>query len=401
MNTRSESTAGSHLVAHAGLAAAGVLIFQMAVITSGRIVAGDGLGWDGRGYARLMAEGLDHASEITRTRPLLPLLTRVPHALGLDVIPSFQVMNVLYAFTLYLFSVLILDAYGARIRVKALVVANLALCIATSKMFAYYPVQIDLGVLALVTAGVYFVMTDRHVLAGVAGMLAMASREFGIVVVLCGLHRSFRRGRLWPDAAWYLPGVAVGLGVRWFTYSEGVLSANDALANVALWRHPAFLGALAYFTVTVFGGISALLVLQPRWCARRLGEQPELASYLLLIAALTALGNLDVWRYLVFALPVALILFARYSEQLQPREGLIAAAVTFVTVITQRPFQRMDADLYFQDWFPLYGIISDTPPAWQFLALWGVRLTTLSLLLIALLLIRPLRPGLHEQASSS
>ncbi|MGH9240174.1 MAG: restriction endonuclease [Vicinamibacterales bacterium] len=101
-----------------------------------------------------MAEGLDHASEVTRTRPLLPLLTRVPHALGLDVIPSFQVMNVLYAFTLYLFSVLILDAYGARMRVKALVVANLALCIATSKMFAYYPVQIDLGVLALVTAGI-------------------------------------------------------------------------------------------------------------------------------------------------------------------------------------------------------------------------------------------------------
>ena len=376
-----------------------MLIFQIAAITSGRIIAGDGLGWDGRGYARLMAEGLDRASEVTRTRPLLPLLTRVPHALGLDVIPSFQLMNVLYAFTLYLFSVLILDAYGARMRVKALVVANLALCIATSKMFAYYPVQIDLGVLALVTAGIYFVMTDRHALAGVAGMLAMASREFGIVVVLCGLHRSFRRGRLWPDAAWYLPGVAVGLWVRWFTYSEGVLSANDALANVALWRHPAFLGAFAYFTVTVFGGISALLVLHPRWCAGRLREQPELASYLLVIAGLTALGNLDVWRYLVFALPVVLILFAQYCERLYLPESLTAAAVTFVTVITQRPFQRMDVDLYFQDWFPLYGIISDTPPAWEFLALWGVRLLTLSLLLVALVLILRVHPRPHAQGS--
>ena len=389
----------SRFFAHAALAAVGVLIFQTAVITSGRIIAGDGLGWDGRGYARLMADGLDHASEVTRTRPLLPLLTRVPHALGLDVIPSFQLMNVLYAFTLYLFSVLILDAYGARMRVKALVVANLALCIATSKMFAYYPVQIDLGVLALVTAGIYFVMTDRHALAGVAGMLAMASREFGIVVVLCGLHRSFRRGRLWPDAAWYLPGVAVGLWVRWFTYSEGVLSANDALANVALWRHPAFLGAFAYFTVTVFGGISALLVLHPRWCAGRLREQPELASYLLVIAGLTALGNLDVWRYLVFALPVVLILFAQYCERLYLPESLTAAAVTFVTVITQRPFQRMDVDLYFQDWFPLYGIISDTPPAWEFLALWGVRLLTLSLLLVALVLILRVHPRPHAQGS--
>src|SRR5688572_8332404 len=398
MNARSDSTVGSRLFAHAGLAAAGVLIFQMAVMTSGRIVAGDGLGWDGRGYARLMAEGLDHASEITRTRPLLPLLTRVPHALGLDVIPSFQLMNVLYAFTLYLFSVLLLDAYGAGMRVKALVVANLALCIATSKMFAYYPVQIDLGVLALVTASVYFVLTDRHALAGVVGMLAMASREFGIVVVLCGLHRTFRRGRLWPDSLWYLPGVAVGLWVRWFTYSEGVLSANDAVANLALWRHPAFLGAFAYFTVTVFGGISALLVLHPRWCWRRLREQPELASYLLVIAGLTALGNLDVWRYLVFALPVVLVLFAEYCDRLSPPERMTAAAVTFVTVITQRPFQRMDADLYFQDWFPLYWIIGDFSPSRDFLALWGVRLITLSLLLIALALTRRFRPSLHEYA---
>jgi len=396
MSTRSEST--SRLLEHAGLAAAGVLIFQIAVITSGRIIAGDGLGWDGRGYARLMAEGLDHASEVTRTRPLLPLLTRVPHALGLDVIPSFQLMNVLYAFTLYLFSVLILDAYGARTRVKALVVANLALCIATSKMFAYYPVQIDLGVLALVTAGVYFVMTDRHAFAGVAGVLAMASREFGIVVVLCGLHRTFRR-RLWPDSAWYLPSVAVGLWVRWYTYSEGVLSPDNALANLSLWRHPAFLGAFAYFTVTVFGGISALLVLHPRWCAARLREQPELASYLLLIAGLTALGNLDVWRYLVFALPVALILFAQYCGRLHLPESLLAAAVIFVTVVTQRPFQRMDVDLYFQDWFPLYAIISETPPAWEFLALWGVRVLALALLLIALASIRPVRPRLHAQES--
>ena len=74
--------------------------------------------------------------------------------------------------------------------------------------------------------------------------------------------------------------------------------------------------------------------------------------------------------------------------------------MTVVTVITQRPFQRMDADLYFQDWFPLYGNISDTPPPWEFLALWGMRLITLSLLLAALLLIRPVRLRLHEQALS-
>ena len=249
----------------------------MLVLTSGRIIAGGGLGWDGRGYARIMAEGWNQGSEMTRTRPLLPLLTRVPHAFGLDVIPSFQVMNAVYAFTLYLFCSLILDAYGARLPVRALVIGNLALTIATSRMFAFYPVQIDLGVLALVTAGFYFVVMDRHAIAGAVAIVAMASREFGLVIVLCGLHRAFRQGQ-WRDGAWYLPALGVGAFVRWWTYSEGILSSSDALANLKFWLQPAFVTAFAYFTVTVLGGISALLVLRPRWCTARLRREPELVS---------------------------------------------------------------------------------------------------------------------------
>jgi hypothetical protein len=387
------------LVVHAGLAAAGVLIFQLLLMTSGRVLAGDGLGWDGRGYARVMAEGLDFGSEVTRTRPLLPLVTRIPYSLGLDVIPSFQLMNAIYAFTLYLFTALILDAYGAGTRVKALIIGNLALCVATSKMFAYYPVQIDLGALAVMTAAFYFVVTDRHALAGAVGMLAVASREFGVVVVLCGLHRTYRRGQ-WLNAAWYLPAVLMVAVVRRLTYSEGVLSARDAIANVSLWLHPAFPTAFLYFTLTVLGGISALLVLQPRLGAAQLRREPELATYLIVIAGLSALGSLDVWRYLVFALPVALVLIARYFNDLsRPLDVLMASAMTFVTVMTQRPFQRMDQDLYFQDWFPLYAIIGPVPPKWDFLALWGMRLTAMLMILAALVLIRRLHPRVHEQTT--
>jgi len=371
-------------------------------MTSGRVVAGGGLGWDGRGYARVMAEGLDAGSEQTRTRPLLPLVTRIPYALGLDVIHSFQVMNVVYAFTLYLFSALILDAYGAGMRVKALIIGNLALCIATSKMYAYYPVQIDLGALAVVTTAFYFVVTDRHAVAGAVGMLAVASREFGLVVVLCGLHRTFRRGR-WLNAAWYLPSVIVALVVRRLTYSEGVLSMKDAIAHTSLWLHPAFPLAFLYFTVTVFGGVSAILVLHPRWLAAQLRREPELATYLILTAGLSALG-LDIWRYLVFALPVGLALIARYFDGLSvPVERITAAALTFTTVFTQRPLQRMDQDLYFQDWFPLYPIIGDnplrhTPPPTEFLALWGLRLTAMIVLLVAFRMIRRIPSRPQEQA---
>ena len=387
------------LSSHFGLAAAGVLIFLALVLTSGRIVAGGGLGWDGRGYARIMAEGLDQGSEMTRTRPLLPLLTRIPHALGFDVIPSFQVMNVVYAFTLYLFCSLILDAYGASFPARALVIGNLALCIATSRMFAFYPVQIDLGVLALITAGFYFVMTDRHPIGGAVAIVAMASREFGLVIVLCGLHRALRppspiarvgfgEAGLWRGAVWYLPALAVGALVRWWTYSEGVLSSSDALANLTFLLQPAFVTAFVYFIVTVLGGISALLVVRPRWCAARLRREPELASYLVVIGGLAAIGNLDVWRYLMFALPVGLVLIAQYFEGLPPSVARVtAAAMTFVTVITQRPFQRMDQDLYFQDWFPLYSIIPG-PPTRDLLTLWGMRLIALVLVLILIQLIQ-------------
>jgi hypothetical protein len=370
----------------------------MLVLTSGRVVAGGGLGWDGRGYARMMAEGLDQGSEQTGTRPLLPLLTRVPHALGLDVIPSFQAMNVVYAFVLYLFCALILDAYGASTPVKALIIGNLALCIATSKMFAFYPVQIDLGVLALVTAGFYFVVTDRHASAAAVAILALASREFGVVIVLCGIHRAIRRGQ-WRHAAWYLPSLAVGAVVRWLTYSEGIISTGDALTNLTFWLKPVFVTAFIYFTLTVFGGISTLLALRPRWCAARLRQEPELATCLLVVGALSAVGNLDVWRYLVFALPVALVLIAQYFQGLTSSAATItAAAITFVTVLTQRPFQRINQDIYFQDWFPLYAIVPG-PPAHDLLVLWGMRLLALIAILIAFLLIQRAGVRRHEQPS--
>jgi len=370
------------------LAAAGMLIFLTVFLTSGRIVAGDGLGWDGRGYASLMAEGLDQGSVATRVRPLLPLLTRIPYSLGLDVIQSFQVMNAIYAFVLYLFVALILDHYGVNTRFKIVVIANLALCIATSKMFAYYPVQIDLGALALLTAALYFTITDRHGVAGVICVLAVASREFAVAAVLCGLHRAFRQ-RSWRAALSYVPAVAVAIVVRAATSAQGsVDTIVDATLRYSLvvifWRSPIlFATAFAYFVLTVFGGISVLLALYPRWCGRRLREQPELATFLVVIVGLTLTG-LDLWRYLMFALPVAVALIGQYyRDHLQSTrlERPIAAAVLFATVITQRPFERMDAAIYFREWFPQYDVFGGVASP-DLLALWGLRITAVMLLVI-------------------
>ena len=379
----------------------GLLIFLAITITSGRIAEGDGLGWDGRGYASLMTDGLDQGSVVTRSRPLIPLLTRIPYAMGLGVIESFQLMNAIYAFTLHLFIALIIDLYDTRMRVKAIVIGNLALCIATSTMFAYYPVQIDFGVFALLAAAFYFAMTDRHWLAGAICTLALASREFGIAALLCGVHRTVRRGRLWPDGLWYLPGVATAVLIRTMTASEGSLSTDDVVANIRLWLIPEWVAIFVYFVVTVFGGISAILVIHPRWCLARLRQEPELATFLVVSIGLAAVGKVDVWRYLAFALPAVAALIALYYRDCvrSPAfERSIAAAMTFVTVITQRPFEQMNRTLYFQDWFPLYNVI-DTTPSPEFLAFWATRLAALILLMIALASIVPSDPRFQDSAS--
>ena len=372
------------------LAAAGALIFLTLFMTSGRIVAGDGLGWDGRGYASLMTDGLDQGSVATRSRPLLPFLTRIPYSLGLDVIQSFQAMNAIYAFILYLFVALILDHYGVQTRFKVVVIANLALCIATSKMFAYYPVLIDLGALALVTAAFYFTITDRHGIAGGVCLLAVASREFAAAAVLCGLHRTLRQRR-WPAALWYVPAVVIALIMRATTTGEGALQVArvaDATMQYSLlvvfWRSPMLYGPVfAYFALTVFGGMSVLLLLHPRWCGRRLREQPEQATFLVAIVGLTVIG-LDMWRYLMFALPVAVALIAQfYRDRLSDArlERPIAAAMLFATVITQRPFERMDPAIYFREWFPQYDVLNGVASP-DLLALWGMRLTALILIMV-------------------
>jgi hypothetical protein len=337
-----------------------------------------------------MTEGLDQGSVATRSRPLLPFLTRIPYSLGLDVIQSFQAMNAIYAFILYLFVALILDHYGVLTRFKIVVIANLALCIATSKMFAYYPVLIDLGALALLTAAFYFTITDRHGVAGVVCLLAVASREFAAAAVLCGLHRTLRQRR-WPAVLWYVPAVVVALVMRATTTGEGglqVARVADATMQygllVVVWRSPMLYGPVfAYFVLTVFGGISVLLLLHPRWCGRRLREQPEQATFLVVIVGLTVIG-LDMWRYLMFALPVAVALIGQFyrARLFDTRlERQVAAALLFATVITQRPFERMDPAIYFREWFPQYDVLNGVASP-DLLMLWGMRLTALIVLVI-------------------
>jgi hypothetical protein len=340
------------------IALCGVLLFHVVSLVSGKVANGDGLGWDGRLYAQMVTGQLDGGSANTQTRPLLPLLTRVPYSLGLDIIDSFQLMN------------------------------YLALCIATSKMFGFYPVLVDLGALAVMTGAFYYVATGRRWLGPIACVLAVASREFGIAVALYGIHLALRQRRF-GDALAFLPAVAVMIAIRWAVAAgapqdAAPLSVGDAVANLALWRSPTFVIAFVYFTVTVFGGISVLLALRPRWLAGRLVDEPELATFLVVIVGAAAVGDLDIWRYLMFALPVGVVLIGRYWADLPAGAvPVVAVAMTVATIITQQPFQHMDEALYFRDWFPLYfeGRRAAAP---DLVPVWSLRLTSLALIMTAI-----------------
>ena len=362
------------------IAAVGLTLFAGLNARSGRVEANDGLGWDGRQYAHMVTDRLADGTVATQTRPLLPLLTRIPYAAGLDVIRAFQVMNFVYATVLYLFLCLILDLYDVPAVYKGYFVISVAVCIATSKMFAFYPVQIDLGVLAVLSASTYVLLTRGGWAACAAALIAVTAREFGVALAFFGLHRELRQGRgVVRSLVTYAPAVCALFLIRQWAATTNLgdrntplLSAGDLLANLAFWRDPAFVAFFLYFLVTLLGGVTVLLTLRAAWCVRRLAGTPELATFAALIVAATAVGNADIWRYLVFLLPVLTILFAAYVREYQPGPVLLSGAL-LLTLVTQQPFLQMDMTQYFRDWFPAYVSRSNDATA-VFWSTWRLRL---------------------------
>jgi hypothetical protein len=356
----------------------GLTLFAVVNLLSGRVEANDGLGWDGRQYAHMVTDRVVDGTARTQSRPLLPLVTRIPYAAGLGIIPAFQLMNVLYAGVLYFFLCRILDLSSVATAYKAYFVATVALCIATSRMFAFYPVQIDLGALAATTAASYVLLTHTGWAPAAAAIVAVTTRELALVLAFFGFHREVRSGRgfLRPLLT-YAPAVGVlFLLRRWADMTNlgdrdrGMPTASEFLAGLSVWRDPPFVVFFVYFLVTLLGGVTVLLVLRPVWCIRKFGGVPELATFAALIVAAAAVG-IDIWRYLVFALPAIAILYGSYVRDHQPGPALLAAAF-ILTLVTQQPFAQMDMTHYFRDWFPAYVYRTDDATA-AFWSAWWVR----------------------------
>jgi hypothetical protein len=374
------------------IAAIGLTLFAGLNARSGRVEANDGLGWDGRQYAHMVTDRIYDGTASTQTRPLLPLLTRIPYDAGLDVIRAFQVMNFLYAAALYFFLCLLLDLYDVPRVHKAYFVVSVSLCIATSKMFAFYPVQIDLGALAVMSGSTYVLLTRSGWAACLATIAAVTAREFGGALAFFGFHREIRQGHGVARAfLTYAPALVVLFLTRQWARSTNLGDRDRPLATIseivaaAPSADPPFVAFFVYFMVTLLGGVTVLLTLRAVWCVRQLVRTPELATFAALIVAAAATG-IDIWRYLVFVLPVIAILFAGYVRAYQPGPAILTAAL-LLTIVTQQPFAQMDMTHYFRDWFPGYVYKTDdaTPEFWS---TWQIRIAATAGATIALAIVQ-------------
>jgi hypothetical protein len=369
-----------------GLLAAGLLMTLQDV--TGAIAVNNGYGYDGAYYVRMMQDGFEHGTPSTRLRPLVVwLVGALDRAFFHDPVAAFRAVNLACAALLAAITGDLCRRYGATWLAAGVLVANLFLCISTSKLFAFYPALIDLAALTVMTASVWAIVTGRRLLSAITVVLAALSREFAAVVALFGIVRDVRQRRHWLHvAATYVPGLAAVWWVRHFaagyddTASAGgpdiltVTGLANALAqNLQWWADPLYALFWLYFALTVFGGLSIAIVFSSAAWKAALRREPEWLAIVIPMVAVTAVGYLDMWRYLVFALPALAPFWAWYASSLPERQRTASfLAVSAATLLTQRPWQRLDGDSYFRDWFPYYLVVEDRAsalvelaPAWQ------------------------------------
>lgn len=381
------SGADRKLLVNMAIAALAVVLVASIMTQSGRIADNDGYGFDGTIYARMMVDALYRGSDNARMRPLVLLTNQLAYDFVFkEPILTFQAMNLVYTAVLALVLCGIIDLYGALAVDKVIFTVNVFATIAIAKMFAFYPILIDLGAYAWVALAVYAIVRGYRPLIIVATVLAVFAREFGLVVLAFGVHRELRRRVPVPIViGTYLPALLCFAALRQWVFATsttagtlrgvegGLLAIGDLAANLQYLADPLFLIFLAYFAATVFGGVSLLLVI--RGLARQLSlrGETEWLTYFGAVGVLTAFGNIDLWRYLAYSLPAVAALYAMTLSRSDWR--MIAPWVAVATLFTQQPWTAMNDISYFRDWFPLYlpEFNVPAPPTAGFWAAWVIR----------------------------
>jgi hypothetical protein len=378
---------------HIALGLLAVVLFTLPHVVSGYIDTGNGEGWDGTDYARMLREGWATGTVITQNRPLVVWANWPAYAVTGNAVKAFDVMNYVYAFALAVMLSLMMERYGASTAARAVATVCIFLSI-PFRLFAFYPVLIDLGACLVITIALWLILWGPRWGAAIACVGAALSREFAPAVMLFGVHRDLRRGTpLWVIAITYLPGAAAFVLLRmavarvWAGRQDGI-NLEFFEQNLRLLSDPMFIGFFGYFLVTLAGGITIVVATQPTRCWRLIKEEPEWVSFVLPVLAASLLVGMDTLRYLTSLLPAVAVFFARCAREWSGRERLLLpAAALGLTVWTQQPFQTMDTPRYFADWFPYYVWKGeyprpDPPSLWPE---WGWRFIVVTASVCALL----------------
>jgi hypothetical protein len=333
----------------------------------------------------MLSDGLRHGSANAALRPLVVLANRPAYWLLGSPIRAFRAMNYLYVGLLAFALCRLFDRYSGNAAAKALAIVNVFLCIATVQYVAYYPVLVDPGAYAVVTVAMYAIVSGKRMLAVPMVAAAVLSREFAVAVVVFGVVRDLRqRVSVAVVLGTYAPAIIAFLALRvvvrqaWASSGEQPLSMARLLVNLQVWHDPAFAAFFLYFAVTVFGGISLFVVARAAGVLRLWRTEWEWGIHCGVVVVAAAVGDADIWRYLAYLLPATVVAFAvGWREMASRRQRVVVAAlVCAATLVTQRPFQHVDLDQYFVNWFPYYVQTGGAPlgHAVTLWPLWGWRL---------------------------
>ena len=380
------------LVPHLCMAVVAIAIFGGLHLIVGRITVGNGLGWDGEEYVRMLQRGWDRGGTNTALRPMIVWLAQPGYELTRNVVRAFDMTNYLYVGLLVFLLSRLMERYGAS-RLTSVVAI---LCISVSNalvLAAYYPVTIDLGGHAMMTLALWHMIAGPRWAAGAVSVVAVLSREYAPAVLIFGAIRDLRmRVPVAKTVATYLPAAIVYVVLRMAvirSIGEGN-SLRTFIDSLALWRDPMWVALYLYFAVTAVAGVSMVVAAQPRrwWAVIR--REPEWLGFALPIAVVSGLVAFDIWRYLLALTPLVLVLLARSSREWRRRETVVfCCAMVVLTLVTQMPFQRLDVTRFFIDWFPYYAWVEKAPGGVTGAMLWpawGWRFLGVSLSLCALMM---------------
>jgi len=172
--------------------------------------------------------------------------------------------------------------------------------------------------------------------------------------------------------------------------APGIFSLASIARSAAYWNDPVFVTFFLYFLVTIFGGISIVLVTRGDAILKTVREEPEWLTFAVPIVLAAALGDADIWRYLAYTLPAAVTVYAACAAEWSLRRLIAVSAFGLaLTLVLQDPFKEMTVPEYFRRWFPYYLAAGKVPvperlplfPLWaRFGAAVGIGLVVMPLL---------------------